>query len=73
MLGVSRQGYYAWKNRGPSQRACQDQALTETIIKIHRRSRQTYGAARIRAELREEFGVRIGRKRGGPPDARGAA
>ena len=44
VLGVSRQGYYAWKARGPSRRGCQDQALTETIVKIHTRSRHTYGA-----------------------------
>jgi putative transposase len=63
VLGVSRQGYYAWKNRGPSRRARQDQALTETIIKIHARSRHIYGAPRVHAELRDEFGVRVGRKR----------
>ncbi len=63
VLGVSRQGYYAWKNRGPSHRARQDEALTETITKIHTGSRGTYGAPRVHAELREEFGVRIGRKR----------
>jgi hypothetical protein len=57
VLGVSRQGYYAWKRRGPSRRARQDEALTATIIKIHSESRGTYGAPRVRAELREEFGV----------------
>jgi putative transposase len=63
VLGVSRQGYYAWKARGRSRRARQDQALTETIVKIHARSRYTYGAPRIHAELRDDFGVRVGRKR----------
>ncbi|WP_345475868.1 IS3 family transposase, partial [Actinoallomurus oryzae] len=63
VLGVSRQGYYAWKSRGPSRRARQDQALIETITKIHSRSRQTYGAPRVHAELRDDFGVRVGRKR----------
>ena len=63
VLGVSRQGYYAWKNRGPSRRARQDQALTETITKIHARSRHTYGTPRVHAELRDDFGVRVGRKR----------
>ncbi|WP_055479260.1 IS3 family transposase [Sphaerimonospora mesophila] len=61
--GVSRQDYYAWKNRGPSMRARQDQALTETITKIHAGSRGTYGSPRVHAELRQEYGVRIGRKR----------
>lgn len=41
----------------------QDQALTETIAKIHARSRCTYGAPRVHAELRDDFGVRVGRKR----------
>lgn len=63
VLGVSRQGYYAWSGRGPSRRACQDEALTDTIMKIHTRSRGTYGSPRVHAELRQEFGVRVGRKR----------
>lgn len=63
VLGVSRQGYYAWKRRRPSRRAVEDQALTERIEMIHHQSRGTYGAPRIHAELREDFGVRIGRKR----------
>ena len=29
--GALRQVYYVWKQRGPSRRACQDRALTETI------------------------------------------
>ncbi|GLY91347.1 hypothetical protein [Actinoallomurus iriomotensis] len=41
VVGVSRQGYYVWKARGPSRRARQDAALTETIVKIHARSRHT--------------------------------
>ncbi|WP_404800599.1 IS3 family transposase [Actinomadura montaniterrae] len=44
-------------------RACRDQALTETITKIHARSRRTYGAPHVHAELRLQFGVRVGRKR----------
>lgn len=63
VLGVSRQGYYAWVRRGPSVRAKQDAALTETITTIHRQSRFTYGAPRVHAELREDYGIRVGRKR----------
>jgi putative transposase len=63
VLGVSRRGYYAWAKRGPSTRSRQDAALTETIITIHTQSRGTYGAPRIHAELREDYGIRIGRKR----------
>ena len=62
-LGVSRAGYYAWRARSPSARAVADAALTETIRAIHRRSRGTYGAPRVHAELVEEHGVRCGRKR----------
>jgi len=63
VLGVSRAGYYAWRARSPSARAVADAALTETIRAIHRRSRGTYGAPRVHAELVEEHGVRCGRKR----------
>ena len=33
MLGVSRQGYYAWRNRGPSQRE-RDNVTLKTKIKV---------------------------------------
>lgn len=36
--------------------------LTEKIKKIHTRSRGTYGAPRVHAELQGE-GVRVGKKR----------
>lgn len=63
VLGVSRRGYYAWASRGPSVRAQQDAALTETIATIRTQARGTYGAPCIHAELREDYGIRIGRKR----------
>lgn len=62
VLGVSRSGFYAWRNRSPSKRARKDQQLTERIRHYHKRSDGTYGAPRILADLREE-GYRIGRKR----------
>ena len=62
VLGVSSSGYYAWRHREPSARARSDQALTQRIRAIHERSRGTYGAPRIYAELVEQ-GVRVGRKR----------
>ncbi len=61
-LGVSRSGYYAWRSRPPSTRTVHDQVLTCRIRLIHQRSRCTYGAPRIWAELRDD-GVRVGRKR----------
>ena len=62
VLGVSRSGYYAARQRPPSARAQDDAALTERIREIHTRSRETYGSPRIHAELRYE-GVHVGRKR----------
>jgi putative transposase len=62
-LGVSTSGYYAWRSRPPSARATADAALTGTIAAIHRASRRTYGAPRVRAELVDAHGVRCGRKR----------
>lgn len=62
VLKVSRSGYYAWKDRPPSQRSRSDAALTEKIGRVHRDSRETYGAPRVHAELRRQ-GVRCARKR----------
>jgi putative transposase len=59
---VSRSGYYAWVQRGPSQRASQDSVLSAGIQRIHHYSRGTYEAPRIHAELACE-GTHIGRKR----------
>jgi putative transposase len=63
MLGVSRAGYYAWKTRPPSARAAADQELTAQIRQVHQRSRGTYGAPRVHAELRLNHGLPVGRKR----------
>ena len=62
VLEVSTSGYYAWLNRPPSKRDRDDAMLTEKIRVIHRRSRGTYGAPRIHAELRDA-GICVGRKR----------
>jgi putative transposase len=63
VLGVARAGYYAWACRPLPQRAVADQALTEQIRQIHARSRGTYGAPRVHAELRLGLEIRVGRKR----------
>ena len=63
VLGVSRAGYYAWTTRGPSVTVRKDAALTELIRQVHQRSRGTYGAPRIHAELRLDHGIAVGRKR----------
>lgn len=61
-LGVSPSGFYAWQDRPPSARAQADAALQEQVQTIYTRSRRTYGAPRVHAELRA-LGVRCGRKR----------
>ena len=62
VLEVSTSGYYAWRQRQPSARAQADQKLSQRIHEIHERSKGTYGAPRIHAEL-ADTGVRVGRKR----------
>ncbi len=62
ILGLSRSGYYEWKDRPPSGRSRQDTALTEKVREIHRRSRETYGSPRVHAEL-GTLGIRCSRKR----------
>lgn len=62
VLEVSPSGYYAWHRRSPSARAQTDAGLTAQIRVVHARSRGTYGAPRIHAELATQ-GVAVGRKR----------
>jgi putative transposase len=62
LLEVSRSAYYASRSRRPSERARADTVLAERIAGIHERSRRTYGAPRVHAELRDT-GVAVGRKR----------
>ena len=62
VLEVSASGYYAWRRRMISVRKQEDEKLQQRIRTIHDRSRQTYGAPRIHAELQEQ-GTRVGRKR----------
>lgn len=63
LLGVSRSGYYAWRDRPPSRRDRANAELTGMIKDIHERSKGTYGAPRVHAELRLGEGIRCGRKR----------
>lgn len=62
VLDVSTSGYYAWLKHAPSKRDQDDAMLSEKIRAIHTRSRGTYGAPRIHADLRDE-GICVGRKR----------
>jgi HTH-like domain len=64
-VGVSASGWCAWRAAqvSPCRRRRDDAELRATIRQIHRQSRGTYGAPRVRAELRIGFGIHIGRKR----------
>ena len=62
VLGVSASGYYAWESREPSARERANEQLLGRIRAIHAKSRETYGAPRVIAELRED-GERVGHNR----------
>jgi putative transposase len=62
LVKVSRSGFYAWRDRPPSPRQRDDDALVVEIRTVHERSRGTYGAPRIDGQLRRH-GRRHGRKR----------
>lgn len=63
VLDVSPSGFYEWCSRSPSDRELSEAALLERIRKIHKENKGRYGAPRIHAELREEHGMRVSRKR----------
>lgn len=62
VLGVSRSGFYAWRSRPPSARACEDARLSSEIATAHKRSRETYGSPRVYRDLKAR-GHRVGKKR----------
>jgi len=61
-LGVSRSGYYTWRQAKDSLRVQRDRALQAQIATIHAQSRGTYGSPRMTVELCEQ-GERVGRHR----------
>ncbi len=62
VLGVSRSGFYAWRERPASAHSRDDARLAVDVAAAHKRSRGRYGSPRVHAELRAQ-GVRVGRKR----------
>lgn len=62
LVKVSRAAYYHWSIHPLSANAQADLVLSEGIATIHARSRQTYGAPRVHAEL-HACGELYGRKR----------
>jgi putative transposase len=62
VLGVSRSGFYAWRDREPSNRVKENEMLSKKIVAIHNGSRGTYGSPRVTEEL-EAQGFKVDRKR----------
>ena len=69
LLQVSVSGFYAWRNRGPSQRQLDDMVLLAHVRAAFRRSRESYGAERVHHESMgsrgwlAENGIEVGRHR----------
>lgn len=61
-LGVSRGGYYRWREARPSVRCQQDQVVKKRIDQIWRRCPGAYGYRPVHAHLSEE-GIECGRDR----------
>jgi putative transposase len=47
VYGVTRAGYYEWRQRRPSKRAKQDRTLKARIERVYQESRSTYGSPRV--------------------------
>ncbi len=52
LLGVSRSGYYDWRDRGPGLRQQEDARLAPQIEALFVQKRHTYGRVRLTHELR---------------------
>jgi len=53
LLGVTRQGYYAYASRPPSERLNRERTLQQRVQQIHVESRGTYGSPRVLKALRQ--------------------
>jgi len=62
VLGVSRSGYYAWRDRPEAPREAEDAELVVEIKAAHKAGRGNYGSPRVHRELRAK-GRRVGKKR----------
>lgn len=61
-LGASRSGFYTWFKCPSSERAAENTLLIAEILKIHERSRETYGVPRVFKKLKE-LGKKVGKNR----------
>jgi putative transposase len=62
LLGVRRQGYYAYVNRPPSKRVAADVALCAQVAEVFRETGETYGSPRVLRELQRQ-GQKVGKRR----------
>ena len=62
VLGVSKAGYFRWRQRPQSRHSNEDRTLTTRIQAIHAESRKTYGSPRIHRALLSQ-GTACSRKR----------
>jgi putative transposase len=63
LLGVSRSGFYAWRNKPLSPRGEENELLLKHIRQIHADSRGSYGSPRVTAELAMGLGLPVNAKR----------
>jgi transposase InsO family protein len=62
VLEVSRSGFYAWRNRKPSERKIADAKMIEDVTRVFNQHRGRYGYARIWRQLQTE-GIACGKHR----------
>jgi transposase InsO family protein/transposase-like protein len=62
ILGVTRQGYYAFIKREPSERVVRDAVFRDRVRAIHDENQKRYGRPRVIEQLRRE-GVRSSKRR----------
>jgi putative transposase len=62
VLGVSRSGYYRWREASLSARTASDERIAAYIASIHKEHKGRYGSPRIHKELQHRH-IRTGRKR----------
>lgn len=62
LYGVTRDGFNAWRRRGKSKRALEDDILFQLIHEIFKRHDGNYGSPKITREIRKK-GIPVGQKR----------
>ena len=62
LLDVTASSFYAWRRRGPSRRAKEDERLKRRIGEVHAESDGVYGSPKVLDELLDD-GERVGKHR----------